>query len=222
MVKGAFIRLDESFLVPIPKVIEFQYNPEKLSRSFEPHSKQAKDDTKMWDPLVEPFDPAESVVLELELDATDALEEPDTHLAERISGIAGRIGALESLLYPAKEDALKSMTFGLLGKDSKVDPTKVPVVLFWWGVNRLVPVRFESFSVKEEAFSPLLAPIRAKVDVTLRVITDEEMADWGKEPSSPEMWAKAAYQYTKKCREGVATAAGYADKASSVFGGLPF
>jgi len=221
LAKGAFIRLDESFLMPIPKVIVFQYNPETLSRTLE--SSGTKSDTGGTAPKknaqVEPYNPTEKISLTLDLDATDALEEPETHLAERVSGIAGAIGDLESLLYPAKEDALKGLTFSLLDKSTYVKPTKVPVVLFSWGVNRLVPVRFESFSVKEEAFSPLLVPIRAKVEVTLRVITDEEIEQWSKSTSDSEKLAAAAYKYTKECREAVSTAAGALDTAASVLGG---
>lgn len=43
-------------------------------------------------------------------------------------------------------------------------------VLFVWGPGRIFPVRVKDFQVEEQAYSPLLYPIRARVTVGLEVL----------------------------------------------------
>jgi len=45
------------------------------------------------------------------------------------------------------------------------------LTLFVWSKSRIVPVRNHDFSVTEEAFDPVLNPLRAKVSIGLRVLT---------------------------------------------------
>jgi hypothetical protein len=45
------------------------------------------------------------------------------------------------------------------------------LTLFIWSKNRIMPVRITDFSVTEEAFDPLLNPIRAKVSLGMRVLS---------------------------------------------------
>jgi hypothetical protein len=49
-------------------------------------------------------------------------------------------------------------------------PPEAPLSLFVWGPQRVLPVRLTGFSITEEAYDPLLNPIRAKVDLTLQVL----------------------------------------------------
>jgi len=48
-------------------------------------------------------------------------------------------------------------------------------VLFVWSANRVVPVRVTELSITEEAFDPLLNPIRAKVSLGLRVMSTDDL-----------------------------------------------
>ena len=52
---------------------------------------------------------------------------------------------------------------------------QAPLLLFVWGPSRVVPVRLTEFSITEEAFDPLLNPIRAKVGLGLRVLTVDDL-----------------------------------------------
>jgi hypothetical protein len=52
---------------------------------------------------------------------------------------------------------------------------QAPLTLFVWGANRIVPVRITEFSVVEEAFDPLLNPIRAKISLGLRVLSINDL-----------------------------------------------
>jgi hypothetical protein len=54
---------------------------------------------------------------------------------------------------------------------------ELPLTLLVWGAARVVPVRLNTFSVTEEAFDPLLNPIRVKVDLGLQVLTFMELKE---------------------------------------------
>jgi hypothetical protein len=53
----------------------------------------------------------------------------------------------------------------------EIIPPEAPMILFVWGPTRVLPVRITSFSITEEAFDTALNPIRAKVDLTLYVLS---------------------------------------------------
>jgi hypothetical protein len=46
--------------------------------------------------------------------------------------------------------------------------------LFVWGTKRVVPVRITDLSITEESFDPNLNPIRAKVNLGLRVLSVDD------------------------------------------------
>ena len=261
LLKGAIIQFSAPMLVPIPNIIIFQYNPETLSRTLTPfaplvrereydaqgnwtlkppENEQAKAALQQQlNMLAQPYDPAETFSLTLELDATDALEEPASHPVAVISGVADRIAALEMLLYPPGESALGGLLNVSLdisiggggfsasaGAEAKAAQRKsVPVVLFFWGPGRIVPVRITSFAVEEQAFSPILYPLRAKVTVGMRVLTEAELVTI--EGAAPESEtaslaiAKACATFTKVQKELLATA-NLANSVESIMGMLPF
>ena len=101
LIKGALIELSEPFLGPVPNIIAFQYNPEKIDRKMTPWTAAAQGGGTYWE---EPksnwqtFDQAESLFLSLELDAFEALEVANP--VAFVSGVADRFAALEMLLYP--------------------------------------------------------------------------------------------------------------------------
>ena len=102
-------------LDPEPKLIIFQYNPETMTRTinpWKPHERVVygseeeakKGGVKLLNELSQPFNPDETFSLTLELDAADALEEPQTHPVAIAAGIADRLDALEMLCYPPSSD----------------------------------------------------------------------------------------------------------------------
>src|SRR5260370_23261466 len=58
----------------------------------------------------------------------------------------------------------------------EVIPAEAPMTLFVWGPQRVLPVRLSSFSVTEEAYDPLLNPIRAKVELSLSVLSYQDLS----------------------------------------------
>jgi hypothetical protein len=247
LLKGALIEFSERFIGPIPNVIIFQYNPESMTRSLEVWSpgNGGGGETSGSDAshTAQPMDPPETFSLALELDATDALEKPETHPVAFISGVADRIAAMEMLLYPQGDSLLGGLLGSVTGSLSVgasvgsgggisgslsgaagggVQPVPrgtVPVVLFVWGPGRIVPVRLTSFSVEEQAYSPLLYPIRAKVTIGLKILTPKDFPQCHRKFS--EDMAIAAFNFTRKQKE-VLAAANMANSVESILGMLPF
>jgi len=207
LLKGAFLQIKEGLLGLSPGIVPFQYNPETLGRKLTPWQPEQPDDGEGGQSAgqAQPYDPEETVDLTLILDVSDAWEDPANHPVAAVSGVAGRLAALELLLYPVSEGGgLLSDAFSTLtGAVDAVPRSEVPVVLFSWGPGRILPVRLTSFAVEEQAFSPTLYPIRAQVTVGLKVLTDAAFPD----PRTPaEELAVSAYKYTHKQRDLLAAA----------------
>jgi hypothetical protein len=52
---------------------------------------------------------------------------------------------------------------------------EAPLTLFIWSTQRILPVRLTDLSVTEESFDTALNPIRAKVNLGLRVLTVDDL-----------------------------------------------
>ncbi|MCF6407759.1 hypothetical protein L3C95_33035 [Chitinophaga filiformis] len=243
LLKGALIEFSERFIGPVPNIIIFQYNPETMTRSLEvwnPAPRNQSGDGTGQPPTAEetaataqPHDPPETFTLGLELDAADALEKPESHPVAFVSGVADRIAAMEMLLYPQGESLLGGLMGGISaslsgggvsvgGSAAAATPVPrgtVPVLLFAWGPGRIVPVRLTSFSVEEQAYSPLLYPIRAKVNIGLKILTPEK--DFPQPRTFTQDLAVAAFNFTRKQKE-VLAAANLANSVESILGMLPF
>jgi hypothetical protein len=240
LLKGALIEFSSRFIGPIPNIIIFQYNPETLSRSLTPWASPqapAASSTGGGDSAVasssaassstsataQPYDPGETFSLSLELDATDALETPESHPVAVLTGVADRIAAMEMLLYPDKEgNDLLGAIGDVLSLTSEDDPEprySVPILLFVWGAGRIVPVRVTSFSVEEQAFSTALYPIRAKVSIGLKVLSPHDLKDHP-DTISKEI-AITSYDFTF-AQKNILSTANMANSVESILGMLPF
>jgi hypothetical protein len=239
LLKGALIQFSAPMLVPIPNIIIFQYNPETLSRTLTPWKEPEADEEgkltlgqRQYDQLSQPYDPDENFSVTLDLDAADALEEPDTHPVAVLTGVADRVAALEMLCYPPKDSGgllniSVEVSLGSGGASASlggsaladiVPRLTVPVVLFFWGPGRIVPVRITSLAVEEQAFSPVLYPLRAKVTVGMKVLTESAFAN--QEETAAVKIAKAAYVFTRTQKEVLALA-NLANSVESIMGMLP-
>lgn len=153
---------------PRPRVIAFQYNPETLSRSFEP---QTAGEAEL-DALRLAAPPVETIQLEAELDAADQLEKGEASAEEL--GLHPQLALLELLLYPATGRVIANTAL-LAAGTLEVLPPEGPLVLFIWGPQRVLPVRLTELAIAEEAHDPRLNPIRAKVSLGLRVLSYHDL-----------------------------------------------
>lgn len=148
----------------------------------------------------------ENLSFEIRLDATDKLNEDDT--ITKNFGVAPQLATLELMVHPKGESLLGAALDSLLGSPGGFSFTKKPnppMILFIWGIKRVLPVNINTMNITETEFSTHLDPIRATVSVSLTVIEG---------PNIP-------YQYSKVAKEvsSVLNLANIADIADVVIPG---
>ena len=169
VLKGALIGLDP--LNPIASVIVFQYNPDTMTRRLEARAVSQEGDRGEAFRLTGA--PKETITLSVEVDAADQLERADPLAV--VSGLHPALAALESMLYPKSVTVIANDILSAIGT-IEVIPAEAPMTLFVWGPARVLPVRLTSFSITEEAYDILLNPIRAKVELSLSVLSYQDLS----------------------------------------------
>ena len=170
LIKGGLVVLDPASGA-VRRIIALQYNPDTITRSYQVQGVGGEGGGERAQPFRLKGPAIESIKLDAEIDATDALEHPDQNANTVRFGIAPQLAVLEALVNPttAELDALsKSGTLEIL-------PAEAPLVLFVWSPSRVVPVRVTDFSITEDAFDAQLNPLRAKVSLGLRVMTTDDL-----------------------------------------------
>lgn len=166
LIKGAIVGLDPAN--PLASVIVFQYNPDTMTRRLEARSTGGGDTSDRSEAFRLTGPPKETIALGIEVDATDQLEQANPIAIA--TGVSPTLAALEMLLYPKSASIIANAVLAQ-GGFMEIIPTEAPLTLFVWGPTRVLPVRLTGFSITEEAYDTLLNPIRAKVDLTLTVLS---------------------------------------------------
>jgi hypothetical protein len=233
-IKGALISFLPTAIGPIqlPNVIVFQFNPETMTHTWSEATAAPGEGRARHNPLTVSGLPGEKFSFTLSLDANemiaDAGRNPVGAGLAFLSGVQPRLAALEMLLYP-----MGSASSGLLGTVSaasnavgfsmsvatsqSVPESQVPVVLFVWGLQRIVPVRVTDLTITEKLYDTALNPVHADAQIGLRVLTpDEIVAVHG----PMKTIATVAYVYTQGLRQAQAVA-DLGDSAADIIGMLP-
>lgn len=166
LIKGAIIGLDP--INPLASVVVFQYNPDTMTRRLEARSTGGGEGSDRSEAFRLTGPPKETITLNIEVDAADQLEQANPIAI--VSGVSPTLAALEMLLYPKSSTVIANTALALIG-NIEIIPPEAPLTLFVWGPTRVLPVRVTGFSITEEAYDTLLNPIRAKVDLTLTVLS---------------------------------------------------
>jgi hypothetical protein len=113
----------------------------------------------------------EDISFDIRLDASDALNDGDP--VARKYGIGPQLAALEMMTLPKDEQLIGTAAAAVLGKllgFSFSKRSNPPMILFIWGLKRVLPVNITSLNIKETEFNTRLDPVRATVSVSLSVI----------------------------------------------------
>ena len=164
MIKAGIVLVDPDSKA-VQRVIAFQINPDTLTRTLQAQG-VGSDSGPHVDQLRLKGPPIETFKLEAQLDSNNGLPNPD--------GIAPDLSALEGIVYPTTAqlaDADRDSRRGTL----EIIPMESPLALFVWSKSRVVPVRITEFSVTEEMFDSELNPTSAKVSLTLRVLSVDDV-----------------------------------------------
>jgi hypothetical protein len=127
---------------------------------------------------------------------------------------SGLLGSISASIGAAPQIATAAPTSA---KTETVPRLEMPTVLFVWGPQRIVPVRLTGLAITERLYDRLLNPTHAEAQVTLRVLTPDELLA----VSAPMAdIAKVAYVYTQGLRQ-VQALVNLGDAAASIVGMLP-
>jgi hypothetical protein len=237
MIKGALVSFTPSFIGVTPDVIVFQFNPETITHTWTAAGGDGASDPQAGrNPQAAKGIPGETFSFVLSMDSQDMLADVSSNPVgagiAQLSGVYTRLAALEMLQYP-----MSTAGSGLLGsisasigaapqianaaptsaKTETVPRLEMPTVLFVWGPQRIVPVRLTGLAITERLYDKLLNPTHAEAQVTLRVLTPDELLA----VSAPMAdIAKVAYVYTQGLRQAQALM-NLGDAAASIVGMLP-
>jgi hypothetical protein len=168
VLKGGIVLLDPERGAVI-RIIVLQYNPETIRRSFTVQA-VGGDGADRSEALRLKGPPTEAITIAAEIDATDQLEFPEQNATAVELGIQPQLAALETMIYPSALRLRLNQILSFAGT-LEIAAAESPLTLFVFSRNRIVPVRITELTVNEEAFDPHLNPIRAKVDLGMRVLT---------------------------------------------------
>ncbi|AGB26698.1 hypothetical protein Mycsm_06561 (plasmid) [Mycobacterium sp. JS623] len=171
-VSGGLVLVDPNNSAVV-RVIVLQYNPDTLSRTLQVQGAGAESGDRL-DVLRLKGAPIETIKLEAEIDAADQLAQPDAFPKAVQYGISPQLAAIEDCVYPKSATVQANIDSAASGT-LEIIPAETPLALFTWGANRVLPVRITELSVTEEAFTPQLNPLRARVSLTLRVLTTNDV-----------------------------------------------
>jgi hypothetical protein len=171
----------------LPTIVVFQYNPDEVTRSIKSRGSGGGrgDANRVNGP------PLETLNFTIEIDAADQLEQPAQNGLTVRNGLHPIIAALEKLLYPSYPLVIANEALALLGS-AFILGEQAPLALLIWGPRRVLPIRVQSLSIKEQAFDQRLNPIRASVDLTVDVLTYRDL-----DVTNPGYWVYLA-AFTQK------------------------
>jgi len=159
-----------------PLTIEFQFNPDSLKRTLKMVPAQEA-------PGQQGGNGAAGAAAGGGAGASNRAADPrdlknDSNLGESISITAffdGKedyfkgnllpvLSVLEKLMEPVETNQSDT-------KAAHVSPPKVlPLIFFWWGERRILPIKITQLSITETEFTPELAPIRAEVGLEMELL----------------------------------------------------
>jgi hypothetical protein len=147
------------------RIIALQYNPDSMTRSLQIKGVSGESGDHV-EALRLKGPPVETIKVEIEIDATDAMEGNDATTNE--VGLHPQLAALETIVHPS--------SLALRAANSEASSGSLePLPLFVFGPKRIVPVRITEMSITEEAFDTQLNPMRAKASLGLRVLTTDDL-----------------------------------------------
>ena len=172
LIKGGLVLVDPES-AQVQRVISLQYNADTLTRKLQLQEAGGEAGNRT-EPMRFKGPAVETISFEADIDATDQLEFPEQNASATAFGIAPQLAVLESLSHPSAAQLQKVDSQASSGT-LEIAPMLAPLLLFVWGQTRIIPVKLTDFSITEEAFDPALNPIRAKVSISLRVLTEDDL-----------------------------------------------
>jgi hypothetical protein len=209
LIRGAVVEYGTDVLGPLPNIVVFQFNPEKIERTFEipQHKGEAEQGSRQRESGQTSAPPTETFSLTAHFDAVDDLGDGGALAAiPGAFGVGPALVALERMVVPtvgflgkligAAVDAVGDALGGGGGQDAAARPVPrepLPRLLFIWGPARVLPVQIQSLSFTEVQYDALLNPTRAEVQIGMAVVQFP--------PDSSDVVGMGALAYTNTVKE---------------------
>jgi len=171
LLKGGIVLVDLT-TAAVQRIIALQYNPDTITRTLQVQGVGGEAGDRS-EALRLKGPPVETVKVEAEIDATDQLEIADGTATE--VGLHPQLAVLELIVYPTSAQLQANNNLTRAGT-LEILPMEAPLTIFVWSRQRIMPVRLTEFSITEEAFDTALNPIRAKVNLGMRVLSVNDLA----------------------------------------------
>lgn len=206
--RGGFVFLDPE-QGQVQRVMPFQYNPDGLTRTLQPRGigPEAGDRPaalRLQGPA------RETLRIDAEFDAVDQPASTAVPAPPAGSGVLATLAALETAVTPTSAELNRQNTLagqGIL----EIAPVQAPLSVLVLGPRRVLPVRILDVEVTEEAYDGELVPIRARVTLTVRILTVDDVGFGHK--------AGGLYLQYQQSRERLAAAVGYGPATVGYTGG---
>ncbi len=170
LIRGGLVLIDP-VTGTVQRIIALQYNPDTLTRSLQIKG-VGQDSGDHLEALRLKGPPVETIKVEAEIDATDAMEANDAQTNS--AGLHPQLAALETIVHPTRAH-LSAANRDAASGSLEIAPALAPLPLFVFGARRIVPVRITELTITEEAFDAALNPTRAKLSLTLRVLSVDDL-----------------------------------------------
>jgi len=205
LTKGGIVLVDATS-GQVLRIITLQYNPDTLTRTLQTQSFTAgSEGGNRAEAMRLKGPPIETIKVDVEIDATDQMEAGDTQTAQ--TGIQAQLAALETIVYPSADQLDANNALSRSGA-LEIVPMQASLTLFVWSKTRILPVRITDFSITEEAFDPNLNPIRAKVSLSLRVLSVDDLGSDTRGGSIFMVYQRQKEQLARQNRSGGLSALG--------------
>jgi hypothetical protein len=164
----------------VTRILPLMVNPATMSRSYE--AKRANIGTGGTLAPLRLIGPAvETIQVEVQLDAADAILRSNAGMSQSggakvaaDEGVRPWIAAMQMLLTPSSAAIMKNDQLRQLG-ELEIIPMQQPLTLFVWGAGNILPVVLTSLSVSEEMFDPRLVPVQAKLSLSMKSLSVDDL-----------------------------------------------
>ena len=178
----------------IPNIVQFDINPDVLTRAFTPWKVETENNTPAPGAGVQPITvPQKFTGFKIVLDPYAA---KNSAIPINFLSVEARLAALRKMIEPSQGllgDLVASVS-DLLNIEQDYSPPEIAPVLLWLGTRLILPVQIETFLVTEHQHDRLYYPVRATVTMDLKVMTPDQFRCTN---STVAEIAIAAYEYTR-------------------------
>lgn len=172
LIRGGIVTVNAASGEP-RRVLALQYNPDSVTRSFQPQAFSSQEGDRS-EALRLKGPPVETLRFDAEIDAADQIDGDNQRQVVAQYGLHPFLAALELMLYPSSRQIASNRDLAERGA-LEIVPMEADLTLFIWSRTRVMPVRLTDMTVTEEAFDANLNPIRAKVSLSLRVLSIDDL-----------------------------------------------